>query len=93
MDNRGVAWDASNVRHLERDHPERGINRREVEQVLDDPERLESAEVRRSFTYHTVIGSTKGARLLVVVWIDHPEGRFPVHARQARRAAGRRYYR
>jgi len=93
MDSRPVVWDASNVRHLERDHPERGIGREEVEQVLDDPERLESAEVRRSFTYHTVIGNTKEARLLVVVWIDHPEGRFPVHARQAGRAAARRYYR
>ncbi len=58
-----------------------------------DVYRLEATEVRRSFTYHTVIGSTKGARLLVVVWIDHPEGRFPVHARQAGRAAARRYYR
>jgi len=93
MDNRPVVWDASNVRHLERDHPERGISRGEVEQALEDPERLESAEVRRSFTYHTVIGSTKRARLLVVVWIDHSEGRFPVHARQADRAAARRYYR
>ena len=93
MDNRPVVWDASDLRHLERDHPERGIGREEVEQVLDDPERLESAEARRSFTYHTVIGNTKEARLLVVFWIDHPEGRFPVHARQAGRAAARRYYR
>ena len=93
MDNRPVVWDASNVRHLERDHPDRGISRREVEQVLDDPERLEATEVRRSLTYHTVIGNTQGTRLLVVVWIDHPEGRFPVHARQAGRAAARRYYR
>lgn len=92
MDNRPVVWDANNVRHLEGDHPERGITRKEVEQALQDLERLESSEVRKSLTYYTVIGSTSGARLLVVVWIDHPDGRFPVHARQAGRAAARRYY-
>lgn len=93
MDNRPVVWDATNVRHVERDHPERGIKRAEVEQTMNDPERLESTELRASTTYHTVIGKTEAGRLLVVVWVDHPDGRFPVHARQAGRAAARRYYR
>jgi hypothetical protein len=93
MDNRPVVWDPSNVRHLERDHPERGIARAEVEEALGDPERLGSAEVRGSVTYNAVIGKTKAGRLLVVVWIDHPDGRFPVHARLAGRVAARRYYR
>jgi len=61
--------------------------------VLNDPQRIESAELRRNVSYHTVIGSTAKGRLLVVVWIDHPAGRFPVHARPAGRQAARRYYR
>jgi len=93
MDNRPVAWDARNVRHLERDHPERGIVRAEVEEALNDPKRIEAAEVRRNVAYHTVIGSTTRGRLLAVVWIDHQLGRFPVHAWQAGRRAARRYYR
>jgi uncharacterized DUF497 family protein len=92
MDSRPVVWDATNVRHLERDHPERGITQAEVTEALSDGERIESQEVRRDVTYHTVIGATAKGRLLVVVWIDHPAGRFPVHARAAGRKAARRYY-
>lgn len=93
MDSRPVVWDATNVRHLERDHRERGITRAEVTEALNDVERIESEEVRRDVTYHTVIGATVKARLVVVVWIDHPAGRFPVHARPAGRHTARRYYR
>jgi len=93
MDSRPVVWDATNVRHLERDHPERGISRTEVAEALSDGERIEAAEVRRDVAYHTVIGATAKGRLLVVVWIDHRAGRFPVHARPAGRKAARRYYR
>lgn len=93
MDSRPVVWDATNLRHWERDHPERGIVRAEVSEVLNDSQRLETAEIRRQVSYHTVIGSTVKGRLLVVVWIDHPAGRFPVHARPAGRQAARRYYR
>lgn len=93
MDGRSVVWDASNARHIERDHSERGIVRAEVEEALHDPERIESAESRKGATYHTVVGSTAKGRLLVVVWVDHTAGRFPVHARQAGRLAARRYYR
>jgi uncharacterized DUF497 family protein len=93
MDSRPVVWDATNVRHLERDHPERGITRAEVTEALSDVERIESEEVRQDVTYRTVIGTTAKGRLLVVVWIDHHAGRFPVHARPAGRHAARRYYR
>lgn len=92
MDRRAVVWDASNVRHIERDHPDRGVVRSEVEEALSDPERIESAEDRHGVTYHTVVGRTSKGRLLVVVWVDHVAGRFPVHARQAGRRAARRYY-
>ena len=93
MDNRPLVWDNANARHLERDHPERGIVRAEVEEALNDPKRIEATGVRRNVMYHTVIGSTARGRLLTVVWIDHQLGRFPVHARQAGRRAARRYYR
>lgn len=93
MDSRPVVWDASNFRHVEKDHPERGILHTEATEALNDPERMEAMEVRRGVTYHSAIGSTANGRLLVVVWIDHPAGRFPVHARLAGRRAARRYYR
>ncbi len=92
MDSRPVVWDASNSRHLERDHPVRQLVRTEVEEALNDPERVESAEIRQGVTYYTVIGRTGKGRLMVVVWVDHTAGRFPVHARQAGRRAARRYY-
>lgn len=92
MDSRPIVWDASNIRHIERDHPERAIVQREVEEALSDPDRVEAAEKRQGVAHHTVIGQTSKGRLLVVVWVDHASGRFPVHARQAGRRASRRYY-
>lgn len=92
MDSRPVVWDASNARHIEVDHPERGLVQAEVEEALNDPGRIESAEDRHGVSYHTVVGGTLKGRLLVVVWVDHAAGRFPVHARQAGRRAARRYY-
>jgi hypothetical protein len=88
-----VVWDAANVRHIEQDHPERRITSQEVSEALNDPERIETTETRRNLEYHTVVGRTTKGRLMVVVWVDHPDGRFPVHARQAGRQAARRYYR
>jgi len=93
MDSRPVVWDATNVRHIGRDHPERGITRAEVTEALTDADRIETSEVRGEGTYHLVVGRTAKERLLVVVWVDHPDGRFPIHARPAERRAARRYYR
>jgi uncharacterized DUF497 family protein len=93
MDNRPVVWDNSNRRHILGDHPERRITAQEVEEALQDANRIETNEVRSSVNYHTVIGMTGGGRLLVVDWVDDPGGRFPIHARQASRRAARRYYR
>src|SRR5207244_10985318 len=93
MDSRPVVWDATNVRHIGRDHPERGITRAEVTEALTDADRIETSEVRGEGTYHLAVGRTAKERLLVVVWVDHPDGRFPIHARPAERPAGRRYYR
>jgi hypothetical protein len=88
-----VVWDASNTQHLIGDHPERKLSREEIEEAMNDARRIESAEIRSSVSYHTIVGATLKGRLLVAVWVDHPAGRFPVHARQAGRRAARRYYR
>jgi hypothetical protein len=93
MDGRPVVWERSNQEHLLEDHPERGITRGEVEEALTDGRRIEAAEERKGMTYRTVVGATLRGRLLVVVWVDHLRGRFPVHARQVGRQAARRYYR
>jgi len=92
MDSRPVVWDKSNRRHLIEDHPERGITQSEVEEALADPQRIETAEIRTGVAYHTVIGATAHGRPLIVVWVDRPAGRFPVHARPAGRRSARRYY-
>jgi hypothetical protein len=93
VDARPLVWEASNPRHVLEAHPERRLSREEIEEAMNDSDGIESTEVRSSVTYHTVVGATLKGRLLVAVWVDHPAGRFPVHARQAGRRAARRYYR
>ena len=93
VDARQVVWEASNLRHLLDDHPERNLSTEEIGEAMNDADRIESIEVRAGVTYHTAVGATLKGRLLVAVWVDHPAGRFPVHARQAGRRAARRYYR
>lgn len=44
MDNRRVVWDKDNRRHIEREHSERAITAREVDEVLGDPNRIEGPE-------------------------------------------------
>ena len=84
MDRRPVIWDAWNRKHLGQDHPERGISLDEIDEVLDDPGRVETyLEVRDAYQ---VIGRTRAGRWLVVVWLDEGRGRYPIHTR----AAGRR---
>ena len=84
-----MVWEASNLRHLLDDHPERRLSREEIDEAMNDADRIESTEMRSGVTYHKVVGATLKGRLLVAVWVDH----FPVHARQAGRRAARRYYR
>jgi len=75
------------------DHPERNLSRGEIGEAMNDADRIESIEVRSGVTFHTVVGTTLKGRLLVAGWVDHPAGRFPIHARQTGRRAARRYYR
>lgn len=90
MDDRRVLWDRHNKKHIEEDHPERTISRAEVDEALTDPDRLEEPTDRPG--HHLVVGSTGRGRVLIAVWVDDPEGRYPIHARQADRRAARRYY-
>jgi len=88
-----VIWEASNLRHLLHDHPERNLSREEIEEAMSDADRMESTEIRSGVSYHTLVGATLKGRLLLVAWVDPSAGRFPVDARQAGRRAARRYYR
>ena len=88
MDDRPVVWDASNRRHVGFDHPERQISLSEVEEVLGDVDRIETALPDRKA--NQVIGRTLAGRWLVVIWIDDREGRYPIHAREASKRIIRR---
>src|SRR5437879_4357189 len=92
MDGRPIVWDAWNRRHIERDHPERRIQTGDVEEALHDADAIEAIDLRGTETYHVIVGQTALGRVLVVVWVDHPRGRYPIHARQAGRRVARRYF-
>jgi uncharacterized DUF497 family protein len=88
VDERPVVWDAANRKHLADDHPERGITLNETAEVLDDSRRIEVyLENRDAFE---VIGRTATGRWLVVIWIDQPTGRYPIHVREASKRIIRR---
>jgi hypothetical protein len=88
VDERPVVWDAANRRHLGQDHPERRISVDEIDEVLSNPERIETyLALRRAYQ---VIGRTSAGRWLVVIWIDQPDGRYPIHAREASKRIIRR---
>ena len=89
MDNRPLVWDRANRKHLAPDHPERGISLSDVEEVLADPARDQRYDSLRD--NHPVLGRTKAGRWLVVVWVDHPRGRYPIHARPASVKVQRRW--
>lgn len=88
MDDRPVVWDAANRRHLADDHPERGITLNEIAEVLDDGRRIEVYLEKRDA--YQVIGRTATGRWLVVIWIDQPTGRYPIHVREASKRIIRR---
>lgn len=53
-----------------------------------DPSRVEVYLAERHA--YQVVGRTAAARWLVVIWIDQPEGRYPIHARAASKRIIRR---
>jgi uncharacterized DUF497 family protein len=88
MDDRPVAWDSANRKHLAEDHPERGISLDEIGEVLADGGRVEVYLEKRDA--HQAIGRTTTGRWLVVIWIDQPAGRYPIHVREASKRIIRR---
>jgi len=88
MDDRPVVWDAANRKHLTTDHPERGISLAEIAEVLADGRRVEVYLEKRNA--HQLIGRTTAGRWLVVIWIDQPTGRYPIHVREASKRIIRR---
>ena len=92
MDGRPVVWETHNRRHIEEDHAERSISTDEVEQAMNDPQRWERTVERDGDLYRTVIGRTSAGRFLFVAYVEVPDGRLPVHARQASRTLIERYY-
>ena len=88
MDDRPVVWDAANRKHLAGDHPERGISPDQIGDVLADGRRVEVYLEKRDA--YQVIGRATAGRWLVVIWIDQPTGRYPIHVREAsKRIIGR----
>lgn len=81
MDHRPPVWDRSNRKHLIQDRPERAVSISDIEEVLADAGRDERYDSVRD-TY-LVLGRTKKGRWLIVVWVDHPHGRYPIHVRPA----------
>jgi uncharacterized DUF497 family protein len=88
VDGRPVVWDAANRQHLADDHPERGISLDEIREVLADGRRVEAYLEKRDA--YQVIGRTATGRWLVVIWIDQPTGRYPIHVREASKRIIRR---
>src|SRR6266542_2848319 len=68
MDARPVVWEASNLRHQVDDHPERNLTRDDIEEAMNDANRIESAEIRAGVQYHAVVGATLKGRLVVAGW-------------------------
>lgn len=88
MDSRPVVWEQDNLKHLA-DHPERGITRADVEDVMHDPDRSQDPDPKHGSTVE--VGRTRAGRMLVVAWVDHRKGRKPIHFRPAGRHVRRRH--
>jgi len=88
VDDRPIVWDTANRKHLGADHPERNISIAEIEEALHNAGRVETEIPDRQAIQ--VIGRTVAGRWLVVIWIDDPDGRYPIHVREASRRIIRR---
>jgi len=58
---------------------------------MNDPDRIETEVQRPDAIYYSLLGSTEAGRILYVVCVQLPAGRYPVHARQASRRLSERY--
>ena len=69
------------MRHITEDHPERGVSKEDVEEVLADPGRREAKDP----AHRTVVaaGRNRGGEAFVVAFVELAGGdAFPVHARR-----------
>jgi hypothetical protein len=79
VDDRPVIWDRANRKHIEEDHPGRGLTAAEVEEAMTDTEREEAPDPKRQ-GYWLVRGRTDAGRRLFVAWVEYRNRRYPVHA-------------
>ena len=83
MQPRRVEWRDHNLRHITRDHPERGVTQEDVEDVLGDQTRQEKPDP----DHGTIVASGQNRRgeRFVVAFVELSDGSaFPVHARRGR---------
>lgn len=81
MEPRRVVWREHNLRHITTDHPERRVNREDVEDVLGDLNRHEKSDRRHG----TIVasGRNRDGDAFVVAFLELSDGSaFPVHARR-----------
>ena len=83
MEPRRAAWREHNLRHVTQDHPERGITKEDVEDVLADAERQEEADLAHGTT--VARGRNRDGVVFLVAFHELSDGAaFPVHARRGR---------
>jgi hypothetical protein len=81
MDPRRVTWKAHNLRHVTKDHPERGVTKEDVEDVLADTNRQEEPDALHGTT--VAQGRNRSGIAFLVAFIELSDGAaFPVHARR-----------
>jgi len=86
---RHILWDRHNLKHLFADHPERGITKEEVEEVLRSPGSFVVPTPGRNTTF--TVGKTATGRRLGIAWLDRRAGIYPIHARQVSGTQWRKY--
>lgn len=85
MEPRRAIWKDHNLRHITKDHPERGITQEDVDDVLADPNRHEVSDSSHGTV--VAVGSTRGGDRLVVAFLELSDGSaLPIHARRSGRA-------
>ncbi|MGH7920200.1 MAG: hypothetical protein ACREQM_09690 [Candidatus Dormibacteraceae bacterium] len=74
MEDRPVAWDATNRRHLFEEHAKRGLSEHEIDEAMADPQRRERWNERHE-TYEA-LGQRRAGRWLFIAWISRRNGRY-----------------
>lgn len=83
MEPRRAIWREHNLRHVTQAHPERGITKEDVDDVLADVERQEEADPTHGTTMAQ--GRNRDGVAFVVAFHELSDGvAFPVHARRGR---------